>query len=79
MLQEPDTDGRRFPLPIFTSYMAGHSPQADATKHHGPKILKGWLPHLHVIMEDMPFEEKQTLGKHMDLFHRPNGDVADRA
>lgn len=64
-----------YPLPIVTSFVAGHSPQADAAKFHGPRLLKGWLPHMHMVSEDMPFEDKQALGKHMDLFHGPDRSV----
>lgn len=68
-----------YPLPVITSFVSGHAPQADAVKYHPQRILKGWLPHMHVVAEDMEFDDKQALGKHMELYHAPELtiDLAD--
>lgn len=51
------------------SYATTHAPQADAYRHHTEATGNGWNPHRHIIFEDYPFDEKQRLGKHIDLYH----------
>jgi len=70
--QPPEPSEARHPLPIFVATVRAHAPQGDAAPFHGKSSLKGRLPHSHLILEDMPFDDKQRLGKHIELFHDPN-------
>jgi hypothetical protein len=65
-----------FSLPLNT----GHGGGLDLRPLHRHTdyvvALDHWRAHTHVILEDMPFAEKQAIGAHIDLHHgRPHTEV----
>ena len=68
-VEDPD-EGIPFPK-LRTVRAVGHPNDGDATEWHAAEVpLRRW-PHSHILIEDMTFEEKQRLGRHIDRWHFP--------